>query len=65
MKEKEVWLRAALSAFQGIISGSLAGRSEVEVRATAALSFDAADAFVEEWQKRVEKKYYGLPDIAE
>lgn len=31
----------------------------------AASAFDAADAFVEEWKKRMEKKYYCIDDIAE
>lgn len=65
MKEKEVWLRAALSALQGIIGGILATNKTVNGQSAAASAFDAADAFVEEWKKRVEKKYYGLPDIAE
>ena len=65
MKEKELWLRAALSAFQGIVGASIATKGYCDTASAASGAFDAADAFVEEWKKRVEKKYYGLPDIAE
>ena len=64
MKEKELWLRAALSAFQGIINEGFC-KGHCDMPSAAASAFDAADAFVEEWKKRMEKKYYCIDDIAE